>query len=87
LDNAIEGAEGSNDKIIGIEIFVKNDDIVIIFSNSYNANSKFIGRSTKGAGRGYGLVLASNIINSTKKLESFTEVTDSLYIKKLVIKK
>ena len=87
LDNAIEGAEGSNDKIIGIEIFVKNDDIVIIISNSYNANSKFIGRSTKGVGRGYGLLLANNIINSTKKLESFTEVTDSLYIKKLVIKK
>lgn len=86
LDNAIEGADTSDDKLMGIEVFTKEEDIVIIISNSYNANSKFIGRSTKGTGRGYGLLLANNIINSTKRLESFTEVTDSLYIKKLIIK-
>ena len=72
---------------MGIEIYVDDVDIVFIISNSYNSNSKLIGRSSKGNGRGYGLLLANKIVNRNKKLNAFTEITDGLYIKKLIIKK
>lgn len=87
LDNAIEAAYKSKNKMIGVEVFQDNNKIIFVISNSYNANEKMIGRTSKGPGRGYGLLLASNIISSNNKLSSSTEITDDLYIKKLVIKK
>ena len=73
--------------MIGVEVFQDNDKIIFVISNSYNANQKMIGRTSKGPGRGYGLLLVNNIISNNDKLSSSTEITDDLYIKKLVIKK
>lgn len=87
LDNAIEAADKSKDKVIGVEVFQDNDRIIFVISNSYNANQKMIGRTSKGPGRGYGLLLVNNIISNNDKLSSSTEITDDLYIKKLAIKK
>lgn len=87
LDNAIEAASESKNKMIGIEAFKNDDKIIFVISNSYNTNQKIIGRTSKGSGRGYGLLLANNIISSNDKLSSSTEITDDLYVKKLVIKK
>lgn len=87
LDNAIEGAEVSKDKKIGIEIFMKNQEAIFVISNSYNSNISKGGRSSKGAGRGYGLLLVNTILNNNKRMSGYTEITDNLYIKKLIIKK
>ena len=87
LDNAIEASEKANKKMIGIEIFKDKNEITFIISNTYNLNTKIFGRSSKGYGRGYGLLLVNSIINGNAKLRSSTEVTDELYIKKLSIKK
>lgn len=87
LDNAIEAAELSSDKSIGIEVFKKRNLIIFIISNTYNSNIKLFGKSSKGSTRGYGLLLVNNILNSNAKLGVFTEVTDELYTKKLLIKK
>ena len=87
LDNAIEAASESKNKVIGIEVFQDDDKIIFVISNSYNVNKKMIGRTSKGPGRGYGLLLVNSIISNNNKLSSSTEIMDDLYVKKLVIKK
>lgn len=87
LDNAIEGAIDSEKKLIGIEAFKNGDKIIFVISNSYNPDTRLNGRSSKGVGRGYGLLLAGNIIKGNAMLSDVTEITEELYIKKLIIKK
>ncbi len=90
LDNAIEGSFESKDKKLGIEIYAISSDVEIIISNSYKNNKDKIStnnKSTKGKNRGHGLLLANNILNSTNKFISSKEVTNNLYIQKLIIKK
>ena len=87
LDNAIEASIESTDKIIGIEGYIENNNIIFIISNSYNKNRRLIGRTTKGENHGYGLILANNIINNNKRLESFNEINGNIYTEKLIIKK
>ena len=86
FDNAIEAAERANKKLIGIEVFKDKDKIIFIISNTYNSNIKVFGRSSKGEGRGYGLLLVNNILNSNVRLSSITEITEELYTKKFIIK-
>ena len=87
LDNAIEGAELTNEKKIGIEMYVSNDKINFVISNTYvRVEEKLISRSTKDINRGYGLLLAKAIINSSSKFELETTITEDLYIQKLIIK-
>ena len=40
LDNAIEASAESNDKKLGIEIYLAKEDIDIIISNTFNNNIK-----------------------------------------------
>lgn len=87
LDNAIESAEITEKKSLCIEAFTKTDEVIFVISNTYDPNVKKIGRSTKGVGRGYGLLLANSIISNNSRLSSSTEVTPEVYIKKLSIKK
>jgi hypothetical protein len=86
LDNAIESAEISKNKVLGIEAFTKNGEVIFIISNTFDPNVKKIGRTSKGAGHGYGLLLVNNILNNNSKLSSSVEVVDNLYIEKLTIK-
>lgn len=82
LDNAIEGALESSDKKMGIEVYLDNEDVHFIISNT------FVSRNiSKGYGRGHGLLLARTIIDNNSRFSNLTEVTDNLYIQKLVIKK
>ena len=87
LDNAIESADLAKEKTIEVEVYEEEDAAVFIISNSYNPSIKKIGRTSKGAGHGYGLLLAKSIINSNKKLSDETQATEDHYIKKLTIKK
>ena len=86
LDNAIESAEITEKKSLCIEAFTKTDEVIFVISNTYDPNVKKIGRSTKGLGRGYGLLLANGIISNNSRLSSSTEVTPEIYVKKLNIK-
>lgn len=86
LDNAIESAEISKNKVLGIEAFTKNGEVIFIISNTFDPNVKKIGRTSKGAGHRYGLLLVNNILNNNSKLSSSVEVVDNLYIEKLTIK-
>ena len=92
LDNAIEATLESKDKKLGIEAYLINDECQIIISNSYNKNIDLnkIGKekySTKGKNRGHGLLLVKHIITTNNIFETSTDITDKLYIQKIIIKK
>lgn len=91
LDNAIEASAISNEKLLGIEIYLNNNDVEIIISNSYlgevdikNVNEK--GYSTKGKSHGYGLSLVKNILENSDIFSSETTTCNGIYIQKLNIK-
>lgn len=87
LDNAIESADLAKEKTIEVEVYEEEDAAVFIISNSYNPSINKIGRSSKGVGHGYGLLLAKSIIKNNKKLMAETQASEDHYIKKLTIKK
>lgn len=91
LDNAIEASAISNEKLLGIEIYLNNNDVEIIISNSYlgevdikNVNEK--GYSTKGKSHGYGLSLVKNILENSNIFSSETTTCNGIYTQKLNIK-
>ena len=90
VDNAIEASSVSTEKKLGIEIYLINDSIDIIISNTYiNAiDEEKVGKerySTKGKNRGHGLLLVKRILNDNKIITSKNEITDKLYIQKIRI--
>lgn len=91
IDNAIEAASISNDKMLMIEILKDEDNIVFIISNTFNGEldiSKFDkeGYSSKGKNRGYGLSLVKEIIDNNSFLIQEREIIGEYYIQKLYIK-
>ena len=90
IDNAIEGAEVTNDKLLGIEIYSHDGKIYFVISNSYssqlNSNLSKVNKSTKGSNRGHGLLLARTIVHSNKNLSLETNVNDNLYTQTICIK-
>lgn len=91
IDNAIDAAKNCDKKLIGIEMYENSIGTSIIISNTFNGeiDTNKIGKmnySTKGKGRGYGLLLANNIVKRSLKIKTETEITDGLYIQSIIIK-
>ena len=80
-------------KKIGIEAYLNiHKECQIIISNSYDEelNTDKIGKerfSTKGKNRGHGLLLVKHIVDNNKIFETKTDITNELYIQKIIIKK
>ena len=92
LDNAIEASEISEEKKMGLEIYKHEENIVIIIMNTYSGmiDTEQVGNvkySTKGKNRGYGLMLVNKILKNYDCFEAIKNITDELYIQKLIIKK
>jgi len=92
IDNAIEASSITEEKKLGIEIYKHNEDVIIIISNTYNGeiDKESVGKikyTTKGNGRGYGLMLVNKILNSSSRFTAQRQITNNLYIQKLIIKK
>jgi len=92
LDNAIEASTISKDKRLGIEMYLIKGSVEIIISNTYEniINEEKIGKerhSTKGKNRGHGLLLVKRILSDNKIIVSNKEITDKLYIQKIIINK
>ena len=90
LDNAIEASSLSSEKKLGIEIYFLKNNINIIISNTYTntIDEEKIGKerySTKGKNRGHGLLLVKRILNESKMISSKNEITDNLFIQKIII--
>ncbi len=93
LDNAIEASLNSEQKQLGIEAYItKEKEFKIIISNTYNneIDKEKIGKeslSTKGKGRGHGLLLVKHIVENNKLFETFTDIQEKIYVQTIIIKK
>lgn len=90
LDNAIEASSLSKEKKLGIEVYLIENKINIIISNTFTnkIDSDKLGKakiSTKGKNRGHGLLLVKSILSSNDIFESKNEIIDNLFIQKLTI--
>lgn len=90
LDNAIDASSESNDKKLGIEIYLIKKDIEIIISNTFvnDIDTEKIGKetfTTKGKNHGYGLLLVKRILYSKKMFTSENRIVENLYVQKLKI--
>lgn len=90
LDNAIEASSLSKEKKLDIEVYLIENKINIIISNTFTnkIDSDKLGKakiSTKGKNRGHGLLLVKSILSSNDIFESKNEIIDNLFIQKLTI--
>lgn len=91
LDNAIEASSTSEDKKLGIEMYLIKEKIEIIITNTFNneINLDKIGKesfSTKGKHRGHGLLLVNKILSENNMFEAKNEIRGNIYIPSLKIK-
>ena len=89
LDNAIEASFDSVKKKIGLEMYLINEDVLIILTNSYEnrkIDKKNIFKSTKGLERGHGLKLVRRVISQSEKFNLTTEVNLDNFTQKLIVK-
>lgn len=91
LDNAIEASSTSEDKKLGIEMYLIKEKIEIIITNTFNneINLDKIGKesfSTKGKHRGHGLLLVNKILSENNMFETKNEIRGNIYIQSLKIK-
>lgn len=91
LDNAIEASSTSEDKKLGIEMYLIKEKIEIIITNTFNneINLDKIGKesfSTKGKHRGNGLLLVNKILSENNMFEAKNEIRGNIYIQSLKIK-
>jgi len=92
LDNAIEASSLSEEKQLGIETYVnKKKEFKMIISNSYSneIDKTKIGKeifSTKGKGRGHGLLLVKRITNNNQIFETETNIQEKIYSQTVIIR-
>lgn len=91
LDNAIEASSTSEDKKLGIKMYLIKEKIEIIITNTFNneINLDKIGKesfSTKGKHRGHGLLLVNKILSENNMFEAKNEIRGNIYIQSLKIK-
>ena len=90
LDNAIEASFTSKDKKLGIEMYLINEKVEIIITNTFNneINLDKIGKesfSTKGKNRGHGLLLVKKILSENNMFEAKNETRNNIYIQTLKV--
>lgn len=90
LDNAIEASSTSEDKKLGIEMYLIKEKIEIIITNTFNneINLDKISKesfSTKGKHRGHGLLLVKKILSENNRFEAKKEIRGNIYIQSLKI--
>jgi len=91
LDNAIEASLESEEKQLGIEVYTnKEKEFKMIISNTYknDIDKNKLGKertSTKGKDRGHGLLLVKHIVNRNEKFKIETEITEKIYIQRLIV--
>ena len=90
LDNAIEASIESKEKIISLQLFKDEENIIIILANTFKSINldklETKGYSSKGKYRGIGLFLVKNIIKHSKNIEKETNIINNFFVQKIIIK-
>ena len=93
LDNAIEASKNSEKKQLGIEAYINEEkEFRMIISNTYNneIDKEKIGKetfSTKGKGRGHGLLLVKHLTENSEIFQIHTDIQEKIYVQTIIIKK
>lgn len=93
LDNAREAAEKSKEKLVVIDAYKENNELIVYIENTMCKEKLDInklkekGFSTKGKNRGYGLFLIDKVLNETNKIEFSQKIENSKFISIVKIKK
>lgn len=92
LDNAIEAAGNTKDKIINVDIFKEENNIVINIDNTFKGkidkdriNEK--NYSTKGKNRGLGLFIIRNLISNSNTINLEQSILNNIFTSKIIINK
>ncbi len=91
LDNAIEAADNSKEKMLNIDIYEENENIIIMIDNSFRkkVDIKRIGTknySTKGKGRGLGLYIIKNLLKTSNNLILEQKIENQIFNSKIIVK-
>jgi len=91
IDNAIEAAEVSEKKDIGIEIYEEDKALCISIVNSYSgyldiARMDNPGYTTKAKGHGYGLPLVNEILKRNRNMSKTQKIINDAFIQTLKVK-
>lgn len=92
LDNAYEASVETKEKDVTIEINYKNNELILIISNTFNnvdINIEEIyqyGYSTKGENHGTGLSIVQDVISQSDFLTKKTEIIKNYFFQYLYIK-
>lgn len=92
IDNAIEAAYESEEKIVEIQFYLDNENIYLCLGNTFSGEIDLSridneGYSTKGNNRGYGLPLAKDLMSKHSDILSVERtIIDNYYVQKLIIK-
>ncbi|MBU5331142.1 GHKL domain-containing protein [Anaerocolumna aminovalerica] len=92
LDNAIEAALLSKEKIVNFGIIEDSEEIYLIVSNSFAEKPVMSqiyteGYSTKGKNRGMGLNILKSIIHNNINVLSNTLIEGNLFMQEIIIQK
>ncbi|QUH21912.1 sensor histidine kinase [Alkaliphilus sp. B6464] len=92
LDNAIEEAMNTEDKIVSFGIMEDNQEISLVVSNTFKdkpqINKIFTNSySTKGVNRGMGLKILKEIIKSYHNVIINTLIDENLFVQEIIINK
>lgn len=92
IDNAIEAAELTSEKLLLVDIYLEGEDLVIYLENTYinKVDLNMIynkGVSSKGDNRGYGLYLVKKILNETKEINFNQSINNNKFITFMRIKR
>lgn len=91
MDNAVEAALESKEKIVRLGIFINNQSVNLVFMNSYCNKEIYLseilkeGFSTKGSGRGLGLNILQEIVNNHSNVTLDTCIEKDVFIQDLSI--
>lgn len=91
LDNALEAAQLSSEKLVLLEIYEVNNILNFTISNTYNElislkTMRKKGFTTKGSNHGKGLYYANKLVNKVKWLDIMQIFLNNFFIQKISIK-
>lgn len=91
LDNAIDATKNIEEKIINIDIYIDEDNLIISIQNTYSGvieldKIEMKGYTTKTNEHGYGLTLAKELINKNSRLRNEKMIDKYLFTQVLIIK-
>ena len=92
LDNAIESAEKTKEKLINVDVYKEKEGIIITIDNTFKGKidiSRLTEKyySTKGKNRGFGLFIINNLLRNSKSISLDQSISGNIFTSRVIINK